>query len=131
MPNEYLLATGGRPGQWVKLHNNDTGVDYGSSAVSDSNGMFAHNAPPDHYTTYEAPGLTIPDFGSTAWVATGNVDFIVPYTAGDAMVGSSFTARSSGPYAPNANPGQGVFAVGVATYGPSNGTDDTTGLNAH
>lgn len=113
MPNDFLLARGGRSGMWIKLHNTDTGIDYFSGAQTDQNGMYVHSAPPDHYVVYVSKSASLPAAGDASWESTGDVDFVVPYTAGDAVVGSSFTAKSSGPNTPDSSlvnyPGGSVF----------------------
>jgi hypothetical protein len=115
MANDYLLANVGRPGVWVKLHNNSTAVDYASSAQSDGNGMFIHSAPPGRYTLYAAPDVSLPAFGSSHWVATGDTDYPVALTAGDDGVFRSGTFLASGPYSPASGllPGN----IALANYG--------------
>lgn len=119
MPNDYLLAAGGRPGQWMKLVNNGTGTSYFSTARSDGNGMFIHSAPPGLYTQYVSANVTLPAAGDASWVATGDTSYAVPLTVRDDIVANSLTlkaATDSSPYVATALSGWEDL-IGVGQWG--------------
>src|SRR5579859_3436713 len=92
-------------GVWVRLHNNSTGTDYFSTAITDGQGSFTHSAPPGDYLLYTGTAADAPD---TQFLR--NSHYAVPVTAGDDIVARSNTDLVNGPYAPTL-PGNAAVAT--------------------
>lgn len=134
-------------GLWVRVRNNDTAVDYYSTATSDpATGAFTITAPPGMYALYTGNATnnaaTVP---GTPTLQTSY--YAIPVTAGDDVVVKSLTGKPSSPYAAVLADGVTATPVGVSfgkvyDYGGAflnlkgsgsvkvdGATDDTAALN--
>lgn len=95
--SDFLFAAGGRAGQYVELINNATNVAYISLTQTDANGKYTIPTPPGGYYSVYLSAVLLPA-NDPGWIFTGDSQYVVPYTAGDNMVGQSITTRAVGPF---------------------------------